>query len=64
MVKSLRTQIRVWFQANDHSNMRTEVVGLLNSEDLHEWALLKASCADQEDMTYKLDIACDQFSFA
>jgi hypothetical protein len=47
-----------------NSNMRTEVVGLLNFEDLHEWALLKASCADQGDMTYKLDIACDQFSFA
>jgi hypothetical protein len=31
---------------------------------LHEWALLKACCADQEVMTYKLDIACDQFSFA
>jgi hypothetical protein len=38
--------------------MRTEV-GLLNFEDLQ-----KACCADQEVMTYKLDIACDQFSFA
>jgi hypothetical protein len=44
--------------------MRTEVVGLLNFEGLHEWALLKAFFADQEVMTYKLDIACDQFSFA